>query len=71
MINDSMRNPEMHHCVTCRWFSLDINQEPCRGCLDTEPVGRARPLWELGTGETALDRFIEDMEDEGGQLRLF
>lgn len=45
----SMLNPDMRHCLSCKDSEIDINALPCRTCLHTEPVGRARPLWSSKT----------------------
>jgi len=35
----------IRHCLYCKEATTDINDEPCRTCMHTEPTGRARPLF--------------------------
>lgn len=41
----TMTDPATRHCITCMSALVNINEQPCRTCMHTEPIGRARPLW--------------------------
>jgi hypothetical protein len=33
-----------HHCIYCKYFLKNLNEQPCRDCLNVD-AGRTRPLY--------------------------
>lgn len=45
---DMEENPkEMRYCIACKNYDCESEQDPCKTCLNTDPPGREKPLWEL------------------------
>ena len=36
---------ETRYCISCKHHYCESWQYPCNVCLDTDPPGRARPMW--------------------------
>ena len=43
-MTSELMNTYNRHCITCR-HEADLDEDPCKTCLDTDPIGRERPLW--------------------------
>ncbi len=35
----------IRYCIHCKDGGRGITEHPCVVCLDTDPIGRERPLW--------------------------
>jgi len=63
----------MKNCGNCIDASVNLNNEPCRTCILTDPPGRARPLWRGRYGGATLEEVKKQM-DEGvraGKIKIF
>lgn len=54
----------MRHCVDCTFFAYNINEDPCRPCLNSgEYPGRERPLWEQRKSTPQLTRQTKSTQE--------
>lgn len=61
------------NCGNCIDGIINLNNEPCRTCLLTDPPGRARPLWRDRTGSVTLEEVKRLMDEKvrTGEIKIF
>lgn len=73
-IKKLLRDPEQRSCGSCRHVCCNINDEPCRACIHTDPPGRSRPMWEYRANLPGMPEVWPETQvktETGGQMRLF
>jgi hypothetical protein len=63
----------MKNCGNCIDASVNLNSEPCRTCILTDPPGRARPLWRGRDGGITLEEVKKQMAEavRAGKIKIF